>query len=310
VSNFAPPPVLGVGITYQRGLRAAVDACADQIDFLEISPDLLCQEYPLEDRRILAYQPDLLADALDACASRPLVAHGLGLSIGSATGWNESYLDILDDLHALRPFPWHSEHLGYLLTTQPNGRALHTGIPLPLPFTDEALDLLVPRARALCQRYGVPFLLENLTYYLPGLPADRGRDEVAFLNELTERSGCWLLLDLYNFYCNAVNFGFDPYEALARLRLDRVVEIHLAGGTTHDGFLLDVHSDFVPEPVWKLLDFVIPKAPNLCGIVYELLEQAVDIVGIGGIARQLTRVRRAWDRHCLVVCTEEYDAAR
>ncbi len=126
-------------------------------------------------------------------------------------------------------FCWHSDHLAFLLTTTSEGNSLHTGIPLPLPFTEEALDLLVPRAAALGERYGVPFLLENLTYYLPGLPAEKGRDEIAFLNDLTERANCGLLLDLYNFYCNARNFGFDAREALSRLRMESVIEIHIAG---------------------------------------------------------------------------------
>jgi hypothetical protein len=62
-----------------------------------------------------------------------------------------------------------------------------------------------------------------------------------------EYTRCGLLLDLYHLHCNAVNFGFDAVEALSRLRLDRVVEIHVAGGTTHDGFLMDVHRDVVPK---------------------------------------------------------------
>ncbi len=294
--EFVPPPRLGVGFTYQPGLHAAIEACQDQIDFFEVSPDLLCHERGNGAERVLNYDAALLADALRWCAPRPVVVHGLGLSIGSAAGWSEGYLRILDGWHSLRPFPWHSEHLGFLLTVDRQGQALHTGVPLPLPFTEHALDLLVPRAAALGARYGVPFLLENLTYYLPGLPADGGRDEVAFLNDLTERSGCGLLLDLYNFHCNAVNFGFDAREALARLRLDRVVEIHLAGGAVHDGFILDVHSDVVPEPVWELFEWVAPRLPSLAGVVYELLEQALPVVGIEGCRRQLERAHRVWDQ--------------
>jgi uncharacterized protein (UPF0276 family) len=309
VSAFVPPPCLGVGFTYQRGLQADLEACQDLIDFFELSPDLLCNERIDQGGRTLDYHPGLLADALTWCESRPLVIHGLGLSIGSACGWNESYLRILDALHARRRFTWHSEHLGFMLATHPDGRPLHTGIPLPLPFTEEALDLLVPRARSLGERYGVPFLLENLTYYLPGLPSDGGRDEIAFLNDLTDRSGCGLLFDLYNFYCNARNFGFDARAALGRLRLDRVVEIHLAGGTTHDGFLLDVHSMEVPEPVWDLLDWLVPQLPHLSGIVYEVLEQAVFLVGVDGIYRQLERVHQVWEARCPCAGEEVDDGA-
>jgi uncharacterized protein (UPF0276 family) len=299
MSPFVPPPALGVGFSYQRGLRDAMGPHWDRLDFFELSPDVLCQERLEPTGRVLEYDPALLADALAGTADRPLVVHGLGLSIGSASGWNEGYLHILDALAARRSFLWHSEHLAYMLTTAPDGKTMHTGVPLPLPFTDEALDLVVPRAAALGSRYGRPFLLENFTYYLPGLPADHGRDEVAFLNELAERSGCGLLLDLYNFYCNAVNLGFDPVAALARLRLDRVVEIHVAGGGVHDGFLMDVHSREVPAAVWELLDWVVPRAPHLSGIVYEVLGEAVSLVGVAGICRQLERARESWSRRAL-----------
>lgn len=302
----SPPPRIGVGLTYQRGLRPAIDACRDLIDFFEVSPDLLCRERAGANGSYLELHPTLVAEALECCAGRPVVVHGLGLSIGSACGWSESYLRMLDAWHGLEPFPWHSEHLGFMLAHDAQGRPLHTGIPLPLPFTDEALDLLVPRAEAIGARYGVPFLLENLTYYLPGLPAEEGRDEVAFLNDLTRRSGCGLLLDLYNFYCNAVNFRFDPREALSRLRLDRVLEVHLAGGATHDGLLLDVHSDVVPEPVWELLEWLVPRLPRLRGIVYEVLEQALPTVGVEGIRRQLERAHALWPRRLPPADAEVY----
>lgn len=295
MSTLMPPPLLGIGLTHQPGLRLALGSGWDLIDFVEVNPDTLCLERVVAGRRHLVYHPTLLDEVLADATSRPLVVHGLGLSIGSVTGWDEGYLDILDELHERQPFAWHSEHLAFMLTETPDGEPLHAGVPLPLPFTDEALDLVAPRAAAMNARYGVPFLLENLTYYLPGLPATRGRDEVAFLNDLTESAGCGLLLDLYNFYCNAVNFGFDPFAALARLRLDRVVEIHVAGGATHEGFLMDVHSQLVPAPVWQLLDWVVPRAPNLAGIVYEVMEQAFARLGTAAVCRELERVRVAWE---------------
>lgn len=291
--TLTPLPLLGVGLNYQPGMRAALGALLDRIDFFELSPDMLCRESGRAGES-LEYHPPLLAEALRATEDRPLIVHGLGLSIGSATGWNENYLRILDELSRQRSFAWHSEHLAFLLTQTMDGQLLHTGVPLPLPFTEEALDLLVPRAAALGGRYGVPFLLENFTYYLPGLPNPGGRDEVAFLNDLTELSGCGLLLDLYNFYCNALNFGFDAQKALERLRLDRVVEIHIAGGAVHNGFQMDVHSQLTPEPVWRLLEWAAPRTPNLSGIVYEVMEQALTWVGIAGIRGQLERARGIW----------------
>lgn len=293
-----PATPIGVGFTWQPELKEALGTGWDLIDFLEISPDVLCREAVTDQGRSLEYHPTLLQEALAAATERPLVIHGLGLSIGSATGWSEEYIDILDQFYRQQPFRWHSDHLAFLLTSTPDGQPLHTGIPLPLPFTEEALELLVPRAAAMNERYGVPFLLENLTYYLPGLPCDKGWDEIAFLNELTKRSGCGLLLDLYNFHCNAVNFGFDALEALQQLRLESVIEIHLAGGATHDGFLTDIHTREVPEPVWKLLEWIVPRAPNLAGIVYEVMEPAIPLLGAERLTAQLEHVRRIWDQSC------------
>jgi hypothetical protein len=52
--------------------------------------------------------------------------------------------------------------------------------------------------------------------------------------------------------------------------------------------------------VWGLFEWVAPRAPNLAGVVYELMEQALPVVGIGGIRRQLERVREAWEGGAVV----------
>ena len=292
--DFVPPPRLGIGMTYLGNATAAMSVARDLVDFFELNPDLLAREVGHGLARRLIPQPDLVERALRDTAGRPIVVHGLGLSIGSAHGWDTGYLELLDAVHAARPFVWHSEHLGFLVVRTADGRELHTGVPLPLPFTEESLALLVPRGAALTERYGVPFLLENLTYYLPDLPSEDGRDEVGFLNDFVERSGCGLLFDLYNFHCNAVNLGFDAREALSRVRLDRVVQVHVAGGGSHDGFLMDVHSTVVPEPVWELLEWLVPRAPHLAGVSFEMLEEAALPAAV--VREQLERLRAIWQR--------------
>jgi uncharacterized protein len=77
--------------------------------------------------------------------------------------------------------------------------------------------------------------------------------------------------------------------------LESVIEIHLAGGATHEGFLTDIHTREVPEPVWQLLEWVAPRAPKLAGIVYEVMEPAVPLLGAARLTAQLERVRHIWD---------------
>jgi len=287
------PPALGVGLSCASDDPALWQAVAGHLDYVEITPEHLCRERIDGARRHMRPVPGALATTLARSAGVPIVVHGVELSIGSACGWNAAYIDILDQLWAARPFAWHSEHLGFLLAHgDAPGEVRYAGVPLPLPTTDEALDLVAPRAAALVARYPVPFLLENGVHYLPHLPG--ARDEVEFLNALTERSGCDLLLDLFNFHCNAKNHGWDPLAALSRLRLDRVVEIHVAGGVMHDGYLLDAHSGAVPEEVWPLVDHVVARAPRLGGITFEILDGAAERLGAAGIREQLARARESW----------------
>ncbi len=296
-------PKLGVGINYHWDFYDLIQNNSAVIDYVEVSPDILCEEVIASqaasdseqlDRRF-CLDKTKLNELLMLGRHRPVVVHGLGLSIGSASGWNHEYLTLLNQFALHQPFAWHSEHLGFTTVENADGTHEHAGLLLPLPFTQEALDLLCPRIEHLCARYCAPFLIENTTYYIPSHSCTVAQwDEVDFLNQLLGRTHCGLLLDLYNFYCNAVNFGFDPYAALERLQLDRVIEIHVAGGVTHEGFLLDVHSDEVPEPVWELLEWLLPKLPNLCAITYEALEQTLPLIGEEKIIAQLKRCKALW----------------
>jgi hypothetical protein len=290
-----------VGINYHWDFQDLIRNHINVIDYIEVSPDIFCEEVITNNTRRFRLDNHKLQDAIAIGNLCPVVVHGLGLSIGSASGWNSDYLTMLDQYAQQQAFAWHSEHLGFTLVKNQDGSEDHAGLLLPIPFTQEALDLLCPRIQQLCKRYQVPFLIENTTYYLPAL-ADtykngRAWDEIDFLNKMLTRTDCGLLLDLYNFYCNAINFGFDPYAALARLQLDRVVEIHVAGGITHEGFLLDVHSSEVPEPVWELLEWILPQVPNLCAITYEVLEQALPLMGEVNIIAQLQRCKTLWNQH-------------
>ncbi len=294
---FAPPKPLGVGCSYFPSAPEVLERVRDVVDFVEVSPEELCREDPQHDRR-MAFVPQMLEGMLRSTEELPTTVHGLELSIGSAAGWNEAYFPMLDAFQALRRFPWHSEHLGYQLALDhSSGETIHAGVPLPLPFTQEAVDCVAPRADGMVTRYGVPFLLENSVHYLPDLPADPGWDEIVFLNRLVEQSSCCLLLDVYNLYCNSVNHGFDLLGALARLRLDRVVEVHVAGGKYEDGFLLDSHSAAVPQPVWNALEWLVPRTPNLAGMVFEVLEPALPLVGLETVRDQLVRLRELWQLH-------------
>ena len=296
MENFSTVKKLGVGINYQNAFIPILESQKHLIDFIEISPDILCEERWNGKSRVLELHPKRLEKALYWGRKFPVVVHGLGLSIGTASGWNQSYIDLLDSFHRAQKFHWHSEHLGFLQTQLNNGKIVNAGVQLPLPFTNEALDIICPRINQLCARYNKPFLLENTTHYLPGMPND-GMDEIDFLNQTLQRTECGLILDLYNLYCNALNFDFDVMKAIKKLDLSRIVEIHIAGGVSQEGLQMDIHSEVVPEPVWEMLEWTLGNASNVSAITYELLEQALNIVKEEGIVAQLERAQNLWRKY-------------
>ena len=85
-------------------------------------------------------------------------------------------------------------------------------------------------------------------------------------------------------------------DALNLIRLDRVRELHVAGGSWSDGFYMDAHDGRVPEPVWDLLELTLSRAPGIAGVVFEILDEYVDRLGPDGIARELERARTIWRR--------------
>jgi hypothetical protein len=272
-----------LGATYEGGDAALLKRLVEVADYLEVTPDSIAIGQHADTR----LRPQVL-DELRAAADSGvgIVAHGVGLSIGSASGWNEHYLRLLDELFQALPVRWHSEHLGYSMV---DGEAL--GTILALPRTEEALELVCGRVTALQERYPAPFLLENVAHLLPD--ADGEYDEAEFLNELCLRTGCGLILDLYNLECDAHNYGFDIGGFLAALDFAAVRELHVAGGVELKGMRLDVHSRESGASTLELAARAAAAAPNLWGATYEFLPEAVPALGHDAIVSEIGRLAKA-----------------
>ncbi|HEX4810891.1 MAG TPA: DUF692 family multinuclear iron-containing protein [Bryobacteraceae bacterium] len=270
------------------------------LDFVEVTPETLCKQRHLGAAAMIEIVPGQVERARKICEALPMVVHGVELSIGSAQGWNGAYLEMLDKFQVRWPFLWHSEHLGFQTIPDEDGATVETGVPLPLSPTTEAVQVVAGRSAAIRERYGVPFLLENPAHYLLDLPADPEiGDDIGLMRAIIERSGCFQLLDLHNVYCNAVNHHFDPFAAIDRMPLDRVFEIHVAGGSWRGGFLMDAHDGRVPDAVWELLEYTLPRAPKVAGVVFEMLEEHALRLGFRTIEQELRRAGEIWRRYRL-----------
>jgi uncharacterized protein (UPF0276 family) len=258
------------------------DAVLDLVDVIELTPETIAHpgpDGPVLDRKLSARLRELNE-------SKPLLIHGVSLSIGSADEWNDSYLGLLDQCFAMFPnITWHSEHLGF---SRVDGTELCT--MLPVPYTQESLDLSVRRVEAILARYGRPFLLEPVVNLLPAPPGDYS--ESAYLNRLAAASGAGFVVDAYNLLCDARNHQRDIARFLDELDSNHVREVHVAGGVAISGVQLDVHTA-APEPATlDIAATILRKTSSHRPVVtFELLREGLEILG-AELPDAVARVRR------------------
>lgn len=209
----------------------------------------------------------------------PISLHGVGLGLGSACGLDPWHLDRLAELVNLVDPMLVSDHAAFCRAPADGGlgdRVVHAGDLLPIAFDRLSLTLMVDHVQQVQDRLKRPILVENISAYLQWCTADGdGMSETEFLNELSRRSGCKLLLDVNNWVVNARNSGLSHEAAsdeamrwLQAVRQDAVGEIHLAGHTALSDLVVDDHGSQVSEPVWRVYAAAIERF----GQVHTLVE--------------------------------------
>jgi uncharacterized protein (UPF0276 family) len=275
---------VGIGVTYEGRDPVLLERMLPLVDYIEVTPETISEKHG--DDIILS--PTVMSELRDIGKAARIVVHGVTLSIGSHDGFSWSYLNLLDELLEQVDVAWHSEHLGYTKVDDQ-----HLGIMLAIPKTDEMLDLVCERVETIQDRYSLPFLLENIVHVLPDAPGDYS--DAGFLNALAGRTGCGLILDVYNLECDAHNHHFDIPAFLAELDATNVRELHVACGVEDNGFLLDVHSQLVQPSTVELAQRVVRQAAGNAQLVtYEFMPEAVPGLGHDAILEQLTQLQAAF----------------
>jgi hypothetical protein len=264
---------VGLGLRWDF-LEEVIDGPALPIDFFEVSPENYMRRG--------GYYPEQLERISDRY---PLVTHGLTLSIGAADEPDARYLSELRDEIRRTKSPLHSDHLCF---SSAGARSLHE--LLPLQQSRQNIARVAERARRMTDYLGVPFALENITYYVhPGRPE---LPELDFLEGVLDASGAGLLLDVNNVYVNSLNHGFDARDFIAALDLRRVVEIHVAGHSKKpSGLVLDTHGAKVADPVLDLLGFTLER----CGPRPVLLERDNDIPALSELVLEVEQLRAVYE---------------
>lgn len=263
-------PSPGFGLGSRPAHYTALLETRAPLDWLEI----ISENFMVDGGKPMAMLDRLRADY-------PMAMHGVALSIGSTDALDRTYLKKLKALaDRVQPL-WISDHFCWTGIGGQNAHDL-----LPLPYTEEAVRLLVLKITQVQNELGRRLVLENVSSYLGYAVSEM--TEWDFIRAVADEADCLLLLDVNNVYVSSVNHGFDPVSYLAGLPAARVQQIHLAGHSTHDDHLVDTHDQPVCEEVWALYDI----ACGMFGEVATMIERDDNIPALHELLSELARARR------------------
>lgn len=222
--------------------------------------------------------PDWFLELLAAFSKEGrLIGHGVFFSLFSGK-WlpeQETWLQQLQHTTAAFRFDHVTEHFGFM-----TGRDFHHGAPLNIPYTPSTLSIGQDRLRRIQAACCCPVGLENLAF---SYCLDEVRQHGEFLDALLEPVNGFIILDLHNLFCQLHNFDIAFDELIALYPLERVREIHVSGGSWEDSYIMpgrkirrDTHDDAVPPEVFRLLEIVIGRCPNLKYVVMEQLGNGLE----------------------------------
>ena len=220
------------------------------VDWFEI----ISENYMMDGGRPLA--------VLDAILEQyRVVQHGVSMYFGSVDPLSREHLKRLKALTRRTKTPWLTDHLCW---GSVDGRYTHD--LMPLPYTWEAIGVTVEKIKQVQDFLEIPVAVENVSSYAEFHESEM--TEWEFLNEVVDRADCGILLDVNNIYVSSVNHNFDPHVYVESVPTERVAQIHIAGHSKYEKYILDTHDHPVIDPVWKLYAHAIRR----CGPTATLLE--------------------------------------
>lgn len=228
------------------------------------------------------------AKGLDAHATR-------WAADGRATTYH--FLDVnLDDPRDLDDPRWLDEVRAIAATLKPawmcgdaglwhfGPRARGHMLLLPPILSDDAATAMAEGIVRLREETGYEVLPENP----PGAVYVGPLHLLDFFARVCERADTGMLLDVAHLAIYQRTMGHDAFAGLEGFPLDRVVEMHVAGGVerTANGydFVEDAHTTDVLPETWDLLESVAPRTPNLKAVVFECERNPLEAV-VDGFAR-------------------------
>lgn len=259
---------LGVGLGLRRALYKDILKNKNKIDWLEIAPE-----------NYICRGGEPLKNLLTVKKYFPIIPHGLNLSIGGTEPFDKGLIQNIKKLFEVINPSWYSDHLcfNYIEKTY-----IHDLIPLP--FNKTVVKHVVSRIKKIQDIFGIPFLIENPSYYVI---LDNEMSEADFISEIIEKSDCGLLLDINNVYVNSKNHKYDAVKFLDSIPTDRTVQVHIAGHLNQGKIIIDTHGEPIIKEVYNLLKELLKR----CKPKAILLERDFNFPRFSSLLNEINKIK-------------------
>jgi uncharacterized protein len=284
---------LGVGLVWWPQLDELCRPEEGLVDVIEAEPETFWVRTP-DGRGFRSF----LGDAIKHLP-QPKLLHGVGAPIGGTCPAPDGHLlAMAADIAELRPAHV-SEHLSITrFRPTPDGLPVSAGFMLPPLQAQAGVTLAaanIRRRRAALG--GIPLAIETPVSYLPPAPGEW--PDGVFVGAVAEAADCGILLDLHNVLCNARNGRQSVAAFCDSVPLDRIWELHLAGGESEGGLYLDAHAGVADAELSEIVVDLVPRLPNLRAINFEIMPERVADIGLAAVAAQLGRMKDVWNQRAV-----------
>ena len=152
------------------------------------------------------------------------------------------------------------------------------GVLMPPVLVPESADAMGANISRLREETGFEVLPENPPAHVFLGPMHL----LEYYARVAERADSGLLLDVAHLAVFQRVRGHEPLDGLGDFPLERVVEMHVAGGRPFevDGerFVEDDHGVDVLDATWEILEHVLPNAVNLRALCFECERNPIERV--------------------------------
>jgi uncharacterized protein len=165
--------------------------------------------------------------------------------------------------------PWFAQDCAYCFWEEGPGYSTQLGYFIPPLFNQKSLELAVERVKEVQAKVPVTVAIEPppVAFIAGAMPL------FSFFGSLAKQTDTAILLDMGHLVSYEMASGRNVLDAIDELPVERVIEVHIAGGRLKDGesgpIYVDAHECAIADETWQMFEEMLPRLPNVKAVCYE-----------------------------------------